>query len=152
MSDIFALEGQDTNGKMTKQEQVDEVRKRDLFYRGKNIEELKTLDVREVAKYLDARGRRSVLRNFDKIEKFIKRSEKKIAKKKKIKTHFRDLVIIPQFVGLTISVHNGKEFQDLTITNEMIGHRLGEFALTRQKVAHSAAGIGATKSSKAQKK
>ncbi len=140
------------NYKMAKQEQQEEVKKRDLFYRGKNVEELKTLDVREVAKYLDARGRRTVLRTFDKIEKFLKRSEKKLAKKKKIKTHFRDLVILPQFVGLTIAIHNGKEFQDVMITSEMIGHRLGEFAMTRQKVQHSAAGIGATKSSKAAKK
>lgn len=137
---------------MTKQEQTEEVRKKDYFYRGKNVEELKTLDVREVAKYLDARARRSVLRNFDKIEKFIKRSQKKLAKRKKIKTHNRDLIIIPQLVGLTISIHNGKEFQDITLTAEMIGHRLGEFVMTRSKVTHSAAGIGATKSSKAAKK
>ncbi len=137
---------------MAKQEQVEEVRKKDYFYRGKNVEELKTLDVREVAKYLDARSRRSVLRNFDKIEKFIKRAQKKLSRKKKIRTHNRDLIIIPQLVGLTIAIHNGKEFQDITLTAEMIGHRLGEFAMTRGKVTHSAAGIGATKSSKAAKK
>lgn len=138
---------------MAKEKQeIEEVRKKDYFYRGKNVEELKTLDVREVAKYLDARSRRSVLRNFDKIEKFIIRAQKKLAKRKKIKTHNRDLIIIPQLVGFTIAIHNGKEFQDITLTSEMIGHRLGEFAMTRSKVTHSAAGIGATKSSKAAKK
>jgi small subunit ribosomal protein S19 len=137
---------------MAEQDSSEEVMKKDLFYRGIPLEELKKLDVREVAKHLDARSRRTVLRTFDKIEKFMKRCEKKIARKKKIKTHYRDLVIVPQLVGMTISIHNGKEFQDITITSEMIGHRLGEFALTREKVNHSAAGIGATKSSKAAKK
>jgi small subunit ribosomal protein S19 len=136
---------------MEKQEDT-EVLKKDLSYRGIPLEDLKKLDVREIAKHLDSRSRRTVLRTFDKIEKFIKRCEKKAAKKKKIKTHFRDLVIMPQFVGWVISIHNGKEFQDITITSEMIGHRLGEFSLTREKVNHSAAGIGATKSSKAAKK
>ena len=55
-------------------------------------------------------------------------------------------------VGITIGIHNGKNFQDVTLTHEMIGHRLGEFAITRSKVTHSSAGIGATKSSRAQKK
>jgi len=125
---------------------------REVIYRGKSIDELKALDVRESAKFLPSRARRSVLRNFDVIEKFIKRSERYIAKKKKVKTHLRDLIIVPKLVGLTIAVHSGRNFQDVLITHEMIGHRLGEFVLTRQRVNHSAAGIGATKSSRAQKK
>ena len=129
-----------------------ELRRKEHFFRGKTIEELKTLDVRESAKFLKSRPRRAVLRNFQEIEKFIKRAEKKLTKNKKIKTHLRDLVIVPKLVGLTIAVHNGKNFQDILITIEMIGHRLGEFAMTRQKVTHSSAGIGATKSSRAQKK
>ena len=101
---------------------------------------------------MTARARRSVLRNFDKIEKFIKRCESLSQKKKKIRTHLRDIVIVPKLVGYTISVYNGKTFFEFSITHEMIGHRLGEFAVTTQKVTHSAAGIGATKSSKAAKK
>ncbi|MBS3071806.1 30S ribosomal protein S19 [Candidatus Pacearchaeota archaeon] len=129
-----------------------ELRSKEAIYRGKTLEELKSLDVRESAKYLPSRSRRSVLRNFQFIEKFVKKCEEFSAKNKKIKTHFRDLVIVPKIVGLTIAVHNGKTFADVAITHEMIGHRLGEFTMTRQKVTHSAAGIGATKSSKAQKK
>lgn len=135
---------------MAKQE-VD-IRKKEVFFRGKSLEDLRKLDVRESAKHLSSRSRRSILRNFDVIEKFIKRCEKKIAKKKKIKTHLRDLVIVPQLVGLTIGIHNGRIFQDVEITTEMIGHRLGEFAMTRAKVNHGSAGIGATKSSRALKK
>jgi small subunit ribosomal protein S19 len=137
---------------MARKEKQIQVRSKEQIYRGKKIEELKALDVREAAKFLPARSRRTVLRNFQDIENFIKRAEKKLARKKKIKTHLRDMIILPKLVGLTIGIHNGRSFQDLTITHEMIGHRLGEFALTRTKVKHSAAGIGATKSSRSQKK
>jgi len=133
-------------------EETQEIRKKEQIFRGKTLEELKSLDVRECARYLPARSRRSVLRNFDKIENFLKRCEKRLAKKKKIKTHLRDIVIVPKMVGLNIGIHNGKDFQEVQITIEMIGHRLGEFAMTRSKVIHSAAGIGATKGTKTQKK
>jgi len=65
-----------------------------------------------------------------------------------VKTHCRDMIILPSFVGKTIGVHNGKEFQPVKIQPEMIGHYLGEFALTRKRVKHSGPGVGATRSSK----
>lgn len=123
------------------------VRSKEIFYRGKNLEELKTLDVRECAKYLPSRSKRSVLRNFQTIEKFIKRCEDKAARKKKIRTHQRDIIIVPRMVGMAIGVYNGKSFNDIHILAPMIGHRLGEFSFTRGKVQHGAPGIGATKSS-----
>jgi small subunit ribosomal protein S19 len=123
------------------------VKSKELFYRGKSLESLKALDVRECAKYLPSRSKRSVLRNFQTIENFVKRCEKKQAKKKKIKTHLRDIVVVPKMIGMTIEVYNGKTFNVVNITHNMIGHRLGEFSLTRQKVSHGAPGIGATKSS-----
>jgi len=128
------------------------IRTKDKKHRGKTLEELQKLDVRESAKYLPSRSRRSVLRHFDIIEKFISSCDEKRTVKKKIRTHFRDLVIVPKMVGMTIGVHNGKTFEDVIINIDMIGHRLGEFVLTRKKVTHSAAGIGATKGSKAVKK
>ena len=131
---------------------TEEITKKEALYRGKSIDYLKTLDVRESANFLPSRSRRTVLRHFDLIEKFVKRCEKRVAKKKRIRTHLRDIIIVPQLVGLAISVYNGKSFNDVHITTEMIGHRLGEFSLTRNKVHHGEAGIGATKSSKAQKK
>ncbi len=132
--------------------QIIEVKSREEKYRGKPLAYLKSLDVRESAQYLPSRSRRSVLRHFDIIEKFIKSSEEKIARNKKIRTHLRDLVIVPHLVGKTIGIYNGKEFHEVPITAEMIGHRLGEFAFTRKRVVHSEAGIGATKSSRALKK
>lgn len=130
----------------------EDIIKKEHFYRGQNVEELQKLNIREVAKYLPSRSRRSVLRNFDQIENFIKRCEIKLAKKKKIKTHARDLIIVPRMVGFTIGVYNGKAFQEFTVTSEMIGHTLGEFSLTRAKAVHTSMGVGATKSSKAKKK
>jgi len=122
---------------------------KEFTFRGKAIEELKQLDTREFAKFLKSRQRRAVLRQFDKIENFIARSEKKRAKGKLIKTHLRGLVIVPKMVGLTINIHDGKTYQKVLIMPEMLGHRLGEFAATRMKVKHGAAGIGATRSSAA---
>ncbi|MBU0761163.1 MAG: ribosomal protein S19 family protein [Nanoarchaeota archaeon] len=135
-----------------KKKEKEKVKRREQIYRGRPIEELKTLDAREIAKFLPSRSRRTVLRTFDSIEKFIKRCDRKVAKGKKIRTHLRDIVIVPKLVGLTIGVHNGKNFQEVLITFEMIGHRLGEFAPTRTRVNHGSAGIGATKSSRAMKK
>jgi small subunit ribosomal protein S19 len=128
------------------------VRSKELFYRGKNVSDLQKLGIREVAKYLPSRSRRSVLRHFDIIERFIKRCEKYAQKKKKIRTHLRDLIIVPHLVGYAIHVYNGKTFHEVKITHQMIGHRLGEFALTRERVVHGTPGIGSTKSSAAEKK
>ncbi len=128
------------------------IKSKELKYRGKSLEELQSLDVREVAKYLPSRSRRSVFRNFDVITKFIRRCEKKDARKKKIRTHQRDIVIVPRLVGKTIGIYDGRGFQNVEITIDMIGHRLGEFALTRKKPVHTSAGIGATKGSRAKKK
>ncbi len=59
--------------------------------------------------------------------------------KKPIKTWSRRSVVLPDFVGLTISVHNGKKFFPLFITENMVGHKLGEFAPTRTFRGHGAA-------------
>ena len=57
------------------------------------------------------------------------------------------MIILPEMVGVTIKIHMGKSFVAIRIEPEMIGHVLGEFALTRKIVSHSAPGIGATRSS-----
>lgn len=125
-----------------------EIQKKQFLFRGKDLEELKALDTREAAKYLPARARRSVLRNFQEVENFVSRAKKKLAKGKKIRTHSRRMIIVPQLVGMQIQIHNGRNFMPIEIIPEMIGHFLGEFAPTRGKVAHSKSGVGATKGSK----
>jgi len=64
-----------------------------------------------------------------------------------IKTHVRDMVVLPEMVGLTILVHNGKDFVAVEIKPDMIGHYFGEFAITNKPVKHGTPGIGASRSS-----
>lgn len=125
-----------------------EIRKKEFKYRGKTLEELKKLDVREFAKFLKSRERRTALRQFQEIEKFVKKAKDKADKNKKIKTHDRYLIVVPEMVGLKIQIHKGNQFLPIEITAEMLGHRLGEFAPTRSRVAHTKAGVGATKGTK----
>lgn len=129
-----------------------DIRKKEFTYKGKTIKELEALNVREFAKYLKSRQRRTVLRQFQQIEKFINRAKEKIAKKKPIKTHQRILVIVPEMIGMKIQIYNGRNFVPVEIVEEMLGHRFGEFAPTRARVKHGSAGIGATKGSRAQAK
>jgi small subunit ribosomal protein S19 len=64
-----------------------------------------------------------------------------------VKTHVRNMVVLPEMVGIKILVHNGKEFVQVEIKPEMIGHSLGEFAITNKPVKHGTPGIGASRSS-----
>ena len=127
-------------------------RKKELKFRGKTIEELKQLGVREFAQFLKSRQRRAVLRQFHEIEKFLARANKKISKNKQVKTHDREIVVVPEMVGMKIQVYTGKAFEPIEVTGNMLGHRLGEMALTRTRVKHGSAGVGATKGSRAKSK
>ncbi len=117
-------------------------------YRGKTLEELQAMSIADFAKLLNARERRAVLRQGTDYKLLLKKIEKARKLGKKIRTHVREAVILPSWVGLTFGVHDGKEFKEITITPEMIGHRLGEFAYTTKRVQHSAPGIRATRGSK----
>ena len=119
---------------------------KEKFFRGKNTEELKAIDTREFAKLVKSRARRTILRNYDVIEAFVKKCEIKDSKNRPIKTHDRALVIVPKMVGKTIGVYNGKEFLKVVITEGMLGHRLGEFSMTRKIAKHTS--IGAKKVAK----
>lgn len=130
------------------QENKTELKKKEFTYRGKTLEELKKLGVREFAEYLRSKQRRKVLRQFQQIENFINRAKIKIKNNKQIRTHQRDLVIVPEMVGMKVYVYNGKNFVAVDIVEEMLGHNLGEFSLTRGRIKHSKAGIGATKGTK----
>jgi small subunit ribosomal protein S19 len=122
-------------------------------YRGKTLEELMEMPLDEFIKLLPARQRRSLKRGFTDaqrklLEKVMKaRKEMEQGKKVKIRTHVRDMVILPIMVGLTIEVYNGKEFVPVRIVPEMIGHYLGEFSHTTKIVKHGEPGLKATRSS-----
>ena len=135
-------------------------------YRGKTLEELLNMPMDQLLQLLPARARRSLLRESDskvqmrRLEMGIKDSPRmkllrKVMKAREllaqgknvvIKTHVRDMIILPVMVGLTIAVYNGKEFVPVKITPEMIGHYLGEFAPTTRKVEHGEPGLKATRS------
>ncbi len=65
-----------------------------------------------------------------------------------IKTQIREALILPSWIGMSFAVHNGKEFKQIEIRPEMLGHRLGDYAFSTKRVVHSAPGIRATRGSK----
>ncbi|MBI2545584.1 30S ribosomal protein S19 [Candidatus Woesearchaeota archaeon] len=119
--------------------------KKEFTYRGKTVEDLKKMSLQEFMHLLPARQRRSLKRGFTPAQ------QKLLAKinkgKGNIETHCRDMLIMPQMIGMTIKVYKGNGFQPVLIEGEMLGHYLGEFAMTRKRIAHSAPGVGATRSS-----
>ena len=122
-------------------------RKQEFRFQGKTVEELLELTHEDILQLLSSRARRSYNRGLNPEEEvFIKRLLKD--DKPVLKTHRRNIVILPSFVGKTVAVYNGKEYREVEIKAEMIGHYLGEFSLTRAFSKHSGPGVGATKSSK----
>lgn len=120
-----------------------------FLYRGKTTEEIDNLTLEEFSKLLNARERRALKRGLTKQEKkLLEKVRKNKGKDKLIRTHARDMIVLPEMVGAKMGIHNGKEFKMVIIDAAMVGHRLGEFALTRQRVKHSAPGLGATRSSR----
>ena len=122
-------------------------------YRGFTLDELLKMPMEEFIKLLPARQRRSLRRGLKPchrqlLEK-VRRAKEVMAKTGKqipIKTHCRDMIILPEMVGLTIQVYNGITFIPVPISPWHIGHYLGEFALTTKIVQHGEPGLKATKS------
>ena len=65
-----------------------------------------------------------------------------------MKTHVRSMIITPEMIGSIVGVYNGKQFCGIEIKPEMVGHYLGEFAITYKPVRHGRPGIGSTNSSR----
>ena len=121
-------------------------RKKEFLYRGKTLEELQKMPVEEFIQLLPARRRRSLSRGMmDKNTRFFRHLDRG---DEVIKTHSREIIIVPSMVGRKISVHDGRKFVNVNVQADMIGHSLGEFALTRAQVKHTGVGVGATRSSK----
>lgn len=121
-------------------------RREEFTYHGLKIEEMQKMGISDLVPVMPARVRRKVVRGLtrgeeDLLTRFRSGDEK-------IRTHLRDMVVMPEMLGKAVEVYNGKEFVKVELQPEAIFHYLGEFALTRKKVAHGSAGIGATRSSK----
>ncbi len=121
-------------------------RKKEFSYKGFTLEELKQKSMKELLEILPARARRSLRREMNHDQKIL--HNKLLSEKSEVKTHVRDLIIIPQYVGKVVQVYNGNTYVRFDIKPEMIGHYLGEFSQTRKEVKHSGPGVGATRSSK----
>jgi len=131
-------------------------KKGEFKYRGLSTEELEKISLEDFKKLVPARQKRSLSRGFTEMQKKllekIRKTEKAVEdgkKQKLIKTHVRDLVILPEMIGYTINVYNGKTFVPVTVKPQMVSHYLGEFSQTRVPIKHGSPGIGASRSSMA---
>ncbi|MFC7020236.1 MULTISPECIES: 30S ribosomal protein S19 [Haloarcula] len=124
----------------------------EFSFRGHTLDELQDMALDEVAELLPARQRRSITRGLTeekhKLLEKARDAEEEATANDPIRTHLRDMPVVPEMVGLTFAVHNGQDFERVKVEPEMLGHYLGEFQLTRTSVEHGQAGIGATRSSK----
>lgn len=126
-----------------------ETRREETFnYRGRELEELQELSMEELLPLLPARARRKLSRGLREEERTFLEKIEGADEDEVVRTHLRGFVILPSMVEKTVAVHTGSEFQRVTIQPEMIGHYLGEFAMTRKQVEHTGPGVGATRSSK----
>ena len=126
---------------------------KEFMSRGYTLVQLQSLSMDEFINLLPSRQRRSLHHGFAPehrilLEKIRKAKESlRQGKPDTVKTHLRDMVILPEMVAISIGVHNGKDFVGVEIKPEMIGHYLGEFAITNKPVRHGTPGIGASRSS-----
>jgi small subunit ribosomal protein S19 len=137
---------------MSSEYQIGRDKDEEFMYRGHTLDELLELELDEIAELLPARQRRTITRGLSaEQEKLVEKARGKTEEEtanNPIRTHLRNMIVLPEFVGLTFAVYTGQSFERVRIEPEMIGHYLGEFQLTRNSVEHGQAGIGATRSSK----
>ena len=131
-----------------KAKKVEVRRKKEFMLRGRTLPELRELPLSELAKILGSRAKRSIRRGFNIETTTFFEKMRTSAGDKVVRTHARDALVLPDHVGRRVAVHTGKEFKELEVRPEMIGHFYGEFALTRRFEKHSGPGVGATRSSK----
>lgn len=126
---------------------------KEFIYRGHTLNELESMSMDEFIRILPSRQRRSLHRGLTSEQRVLLENVRKAmetlneGQKVVVKTHVRDMIILPEMIGVTFLVHNGKEFTSVEILPEMVGHYLGEFAITNRPVKHGSPGIGASRSS-----
>jgi small subunit ribosomal protein S19 len=127
-------------------------REGEFTYRGHTLDELQDMSLEDVAELLPARQRRTIERGLsvekEKLLEDAREADPEETASNPLRTHLRDMPVLPEMVGLTFAVHKGDGFERVEVEPEMLGHYLGEFQLTRTSVEHGQAGIGATRSSK----
>lgn len=122
-------------------------RKKEYTYRGLTVDALKALSLEEFLELMPSRQRRSFTRGLTREQaKIIKDAE--ADPDAVIRTHRREMIVIPQFIGRKFAIYDGHEFVEIEVQPEMVGHYFGEFAQTRRPPTHTGPGVGATRSSK----
>ena len=134
--------------KARRTKKVEARRKREFTLRGHTLPELQAMSLPDLAKIVSARARRSIRRGFSVETTLFLERMRATDPGKVVRTHCRDALVLPEHVGRHVAVHNGKEFKEIEVRPEMIGHYFGEFSLTRRFEKHSGPGVGATRSSK----
>eukprot|EP00736_Rhodelphis_marinus_P013823 Rmarinus@m.15756 len=124
-------------------------------YRGVDLEQLLSMDHSQLMDLLNSRARRKFARGIKRkpmalIRKLrqAKKDAPQFEKPQAIRTHLRNMIVVPEMIGSVVGVYNGKAFQAVEIKPEMVGLYLGEFALSIKPVRHGRPGIGATNSSR----
>lgn len=99
-------------------------------------------------KLINSRERRAMKRNSLEYKALVIKAERCKKSGKTVRTNIREAVILPEWVGMKFEIHNGKEWKAVTLTANMLGHRIGEYAFSTKRVIHSDPGIRATRGSK----
>jgi small subunit ribosomal protein S19 len=127
---------------------------REFKFKGYLPEQLQALPIESLLPLLNSRQRRSLDKRVGKFMTDEKRKLREEIKRNRegkstneIKTHLRDMIILPDMIGVIIKVHNGKEFVPVSIRPEMVGHYVGEYSITNKRVQHGAPGVGSSRSS-----
>jgi small subunit ribosomal protein S19 len=123
---------------------------KEFRYRGYTVDQLNSMSTEAILQLLPSRARRSLNRGISEDKRKLLediRAQREGKLENPIKTHARDMIILPVMVGANVSLYSGKEFVPLEVKPEMIGHYLGEYVITNKKVVHGTPGIGASRSS-----
>src|SRR4030042_53481 len=115
-------------------------------YRGRTVNELRAMSMDEFISILPARMRRSLRRGLSSDQRIVLEKLRR-EQGKPIRTHARDMIILPEMIGKSVFVHTGKEFKEIKVTEKMVGHYVGEYAISINLVRHGRPGIGASRSS-----
>ncbi|KAF9633514.1 putative 40s ribosomal protein s15 protein [Lasiodiplodia theobromae] len=128
---------------------------RKFSYRGIDLDQLLDLSSEQLRDVVHARARRRFNRGLKRkpmglIKKLrkAKQEAKPNEKPDLVKTHLRDMIVVPEMIGSVIGIYSGKEFNQVEIKPEMVGHYLAEFSISYKPVKHGRPGIGATHSSR----
>ena len=128
---------------------------RKFTYRGVDLDQLLDMSSDELIQLFDARARRRFQRGLKRkplaLIKKMRKAKKDAAggdKPEPVRTHLRNMIIVPEMIGSVVGVYNGKTFNQVEIKPEMIGHYLAEFSISYKPVKHGRPGIGSTNSSR----